>query len=397
MRIEIGEPCPLPGDPILAEAAEALRQSDDWGWIVDPRWRVVFVTDQTRLSMAGGDQMAAVEIGEHLFGPEFVRVDAEARFGIREAAVALLRAVGGLVLTDTPGGHTELRAAVDSTVREIVDGLAPSDATFLADALEMGGLNTTGVVNLRAMRVRDAQGALRGTILLGKPAVPMTILSVLAFQRDLDHLQRMFSMTSASRRAGAILFADLESSSALARQLSTSRYFTLVRRIVRSADECIVEAGGLVGRHVGDGVVAFFPVESFVSESEAARACIGAARSIQGALSGVAERSGLAPDELVVRFGLHWGATLFMGSIVTSARTEVTALGDEANETARIEACATGGRTLASKQLVERLDLDDAAALGIDPDQLEYQRLSNLDTATEKARRDAPAIAVCDV
>ena len=37
-----------------------------------------------------------------------------------------------------------------------------------------------------------------------------------------------------------------------------------------------------MGRHVGDGVVAFFPVEVFASESAAARACISAARNIEG-------------------------------------------------------------------------------------------------------------------
>ena len=99
----------------------------------------------------------------------------------------------------------------------------------------------------------------------------------------------------------------------------------------------------------------------------------------------------------MIRFGLHWGATLFIGSITTSARAEVTALGDEANEAARIEACATGGRSLASKPLLERLEPTDAAVLGIDLDQLAYTQLSELATATEKARRDAPAIAVCEI
>ena len=33
-----------------------------------------------------------------------------------------------------------------------------------------------------------------------------------------------------------------------------------------------------------------------------------------------------------------------------------------------IEACATGGRTLASKDLVERLNQKDADVLGLDPD-----------------------------
>ena len=219
----------------------------------------------------------------------------------------------------------------------------------------------------------------------------------MAFQRDPGYLQQMFAMSSARRRAAAVLFADLESSAALARRLSTGSYFTLIRRIIRATDQCIVDAGGLVGRHVGDGVVAFFPVENYNSESAAANACITSVRAIRAVISDVAERCELAADEVVMRFGLHWGATLFMGSITTSARTEVTALGDEANETARIEACATGGRTLASKQLIERLDDGDAAALDIDLDHLAYIRLADLDTATDKARRGAPAIAVRDV
>ena len=98
-----------------------------------------------------------------------------------------------------------------------------------------------------------------------------------------------------------------------------------------------------------------------------------------------------------MRFGLHWGATLYVGLISTVGRVEVTALGDEVNEAARIEACATGGRALASKDLIERLDHDDAAALGLHPLRLAYSALRDLDTATEKARRDAPAIPVCDV
>lgn len=45
-------------------------------------------------------------------------------------------------------------------------------------------------------------------------------------------------------------------------ELASSTYFALGRRIVRVADQCIIDAGGLVGRHVGDGVVAFFVAEN---------------------------------------------------------------------------------------------------------------------------------------
>ncbi|HET9730135.1 MAG TPA: adenylate/guanylate cyclase domain-containing protein, partial [Acidimicrobiia bacterium] len=111
----------------------------------------------------------------------------------------------------------------------------------------------------------------------------------------------------------------------------------------------------------------------------------------------VAQRSDIPADEVSLRFGLHWGSTLYVGNITTSGRSEVTALGDEVNEAARIEACATGGRALASKALIERLDSADADALGIDPSHIAYTALAELTSATDKARRDAPAIAVCDV
>ena len=160
----------------------------------------------------------------------------------------------------------------------------------------------------------------------------------------------------------------------------------------------MVDASGIVGRHVGDGVVAFFLAEALGTESAAARACIDAALSLRAAVAGVALRSNLEPEDVGLRFGLRWGSTLYVGNTTTAGRNEVTGLGDEVNEGARIEACAGGRRALASKALIERLDSSDAAAgLGLDPDRLTYTVLGDLETATEEARRDAPSIAVGDI
>jgi class 3 adenylate cyclase len=119
--------------------------------------------------------------------------------------------------------------------------------------------------------------------------------------------------------------------------------------------------------------------------------------SLRDTLAEVVERSDIPLSDLSLRFGLHWGATLYVGGIVTAGRSEITAVGDEMNEAARIEACATGGRTLASKSLIERLNRGDAQALGLDTGRAAYTPLAELPTATDKARRDAPAIAVCDI
>ena len=69
-------------------------------------------------------------------------------------------------------------------------------------------------------------------------------------------------------------------------------------------------------------------------------------------------------------------------------------MGEEVNEAARIEAGASGGLALASKALIERLIRGDSNDLELD--HVAYTPLGDLSTATEKARRDAPLISVCE-
>jgi class 3 adenylate cyclase len=395
------EPCPLPDDPVLAEAATAMRESGQWGEIIDRHWRWVYITDDLRLSYGGLLELAPFHLGVHYFGPEAVSTRLGWRNGPNTVELnrEVLARIGPWTLAETPGGRDELRELVDPRLRDIADGLSPAAAT-VASAFAFRGMGVAGkLMDVPAMTVRlhDGEGRAAGIALIYKPAASMAVLSTLAGAGDLGHFERMHQVAKPGRRPAAVLFADLESSSPLARRLSTASYFSLGRRMARAADQCVIDAGGLVGRHVGDGVVAFFLAETTGSESGAARACIEAARNLRAAMTEVAARSELQPEDLMMRFGLHWGSTLYVGQIATSGRSEVTALGDEVNEGARIEACATGGRALASKDLIERLDPEDAAALDLDPDRITYTPLADLPTATEKARRDAPAISVCEV
>ena len=398
--IPAGEPCPLPDLPALAEAAAALRDTGHWGFVLDDRWRLVYMTDELRLSFGAHLDLVAVPLGEHFFSPRSLAVAREWPFGPNTGELfrLMVRDFGGWLLADTPDGREGLRAAIDPSLADLVDDLEASGvaaASGVAGATALWGVQQD--VPMVGFRVRDASGGLAGTALITKPEAGMAAIATLVSMADLRHLERAKRVVRASRRPAALLFADLEGSSRLSRRLSTAGYFALGRRLVRAADQCVIDAGGLVGRHVGDGVVAFFLAEVAGSESAAARECVTAARALRAALAGVAERSGLDPGDVVLRFGLHWGATPYVGAVTTGGRSEVTALGDEVNEAARIEACATGGRTLASKALVERLDPADASALDIDPDRLTYTMLGDLPEASEKARRDAPAIAVCEV
>jgi class 3 adenylate cyclase len=395
------ETCPLPDDPLLAEAAVALRDSGYWAEIVDRAWRIVYVTDDLRLGTGGMVERVPVPLGVHHFGPELLAARERSRTG--PTALGALREVftrlGDVVLADTPGGREELRRRVDPRLRDIVDALDPVDlvASMSGSFTGYGPGGTRPRMLWTAVRLRGLDGELAGTAILTKPESKMSVLATVTALGDGRHFNRIQAVAKAGRRPAAILFADLASSSQLARRLSTPSYFSLVRRIVRAADQCVIERGGLVGRHAGDGVVAFFLAETAASESACARCCIQAARDLAAELDEVGARSNLSPGELTMRIGLHWGATLYVGQIATGGRTEVTALGDEVNECARIEACAGDGSILASKNLLERVELEDAEALGLDSGRLTYTPLAELPGASEKARRDAPAVPVCEI
>lgn len=394
------ETFPLPDDPTLAAMAKALNDAGHWAGIVDRNWRVLYMTDAQRLILGGLLEPAPFEVGVHFCGPDALtaRLAGRGRLATLEIVRGEFEELGPYMLAATEGGRDELRELVDPRLHDIVDRLSPADlVNALSVVLPAYSAGMPMEVPTTLIPVRGTDDQLAGIVMLFKPAVSMAVLATIAAAGDLRHFERMQRVAKPGRRPAAVLFADLESSASLARRLSTASYFALGRRMTRAADQSVIDAGGLVGRHVGDGVVAFFLAESAGSESAAARSCIQAARSIKDAMSDVAARSDLAREDLSMRFGLHWGATLYVGQIASRGRVEVTALGDEVNEGARIEACATGGRALASKPLLERLDPEDAVALDLDPEHITYTPLADLATATEKARRDAPAIAVCEV
>jgi class 3 adenylate cyclase len=399
---------PLPDDPVLALAGRALTEAGYSAWVLDPTWRVVYGTDDVMWTLAGLGA-SAPPIGLHYFSAEAVeyrRKNIGGSYGTRELHRAFFLELAPYVVTSTPGGHDEVRRVVDPDLADLVDGVHAQDIPVMWVVRPQWTLKGVTVAGSRSemntsgwllwMRIDDDHGNLAGFGCLTKPAPGMSLLSILA-SADVAHLERMRAVSRPDRRPAAILMADLESSSALARRLSTAQYYAFGRNLVRAADQRVVEAGGIVGRHVGDGVVAFFLAETAGSESAAAKSCVTAARNLRAGLADVAAKSAIPPSELSLRFGLHWGGSLYVGGIATVGRAEVIALGDEMNETARIEACATGGHTLASKALIEQLNRTDAATLGFDTDHMKYTPLGELTTATDKARRDAPAIAVCDV
>lgn len=249
---------------------------------------------------------------------------------------------------------------------------------------------TTGDLHQVYLRINNDEGRLIGFVFAYRGNVPDSLLHRLG-RGDPRLFERMARVSEPARRPASIMFADLEASGVLSRRLSSRGYFDLIRHLTDLIDASVVDRDGLRGKHAGDGGSALFLADDFGgSESGAARAAIEAARAIRDG----ADQLGPADVHVAVNIGLHWGSTLMVGQVATNDRLEVTALGDQMNECARIEAAATNGTILASKELIERLDEADAQAVDVDPDAVAYTALRELPGAGDKAIRDAGSISV---
>lgn len=387
---------PLPGHPELREIARALELMGMFGEVLDDRFRSVFVSSQAARAIGLSPDEARGLSGLSLIArtyderyADIVRVTAESGLAWTRHNVPIMRHYvhpGDPDFDEIFRGIAHYAAGVEPVAappRAWHDTLSfPRNLRFRRTML--------GDQEQTQLRISDDAGRFIGVLYLYRGTLPESLLNRLG-RGDQALYERIERVSEPARRSAAILFADLEASGSHSRRLSTRAYFELIRNLTDLIDECVVARDGIVGKHAGDGGSALFLTIDFDgSESAAARAAIEAARAIrEGAV-----HLGSGDGAVRLNVGVHWGATLMVGQVATNGRLEVTALGDQMNEGARIEAAARNGAVLASKDLIERLDADDAQATGLDPDALAYTPLGDLDGATEKAIRDAGTLPV---
>jgi class 3 adenylate cyclase len=386
---------PLPEHPELRSIAEAFETAKISGEILDANWCVVFISSEEARIIGVEPSEVGRFYGKGL--PRRQLEDAEYWATTDDSSrdwwklnVPIMR------------NYLEPGSAFDAVFGPLASAAARVEPGVVIRAWssthsfpDLEGLRTSwlGDTTFFDMCINDEDGEFIGVLRLAAPDAPDSLLARMA-RGDRAMHERMDAVRKPARRPASILFADLEASGELSRRLSSRGYFELVGGLTDLIDSQVIKQGGIVGKHAGDGASALFLVEQLGnSESEAASAAVRAARAIRDGASL------LGPDDVDVRInvGIHWGATLLIGQVATSGRLEVTALGDEMNEAARIESAATGGVALASKLLLERLEPSEAGDLGLDPDAQSYVTVAELDGRSEKALRDAGSISVTHV
>lgn len=380
----------------LADELERLRWAFD---IYDADWRLVCVSDELKTMLNERDE-ERLGYGRHIV--EVLRMEAWDRALTDESKARVFATNAPRWMHRTPGGKEAFQRLLGHELAPYVADIESSTSrvwTFEFDYVE--GELPPLPIGCITTRVRGDRGELIGQFTIYSARLPPRLLTLLT-RGDEAMFERMARLVEPDRHAAAILFADLQASGALSRRLPSAAFFKLIRSVTTAIDDVVLVRRGLVGKHAGDGVTAFFLSEQLGSASTAARSAVDAARAVGEAASEAAgvleDDSGLvAREDLKMNVGIHWGPALYMGQIVTGGRLEVTALGDEVNEAARVQQSAQDGEILASKSLLEQLSDRDAHEVGIVRDALPYQTIADLETASDKAVRDAGGLPVASL
>lgn len=386
-------------EPTWLSATRAqLEASGDAAEIYDSQWRLVWVSPELRqfLEPASDEELG---IGEHVLSvygrPVWAsRVSEESRIEAARHSVPY-------ILADTDASREELAAGLPTGLAEIVlsaEEKTPPPVWTLELEFHHAEL-PPAQISCTNVRLYDASGRFQGTVRIYGPGMKASVLNLVA-RGDERLFERMSRLIAPGRRSVAILFADIEGSVQLSRRLPSSVYFYLISSLTQAMDEAIMSHSGVVGKHAGDGCSGFFLTEGgeHAHDSAAARAAVRAAYDIREAAEEVSRRigqeSGIESLRARVNIGLHWGASVYMGQIATGGRLEVTALGDEVNEAARLQQAASEGSILATKALLEQLNRGDAEALGIDTGAITYELAGELEGVGRKVARDLANLPV---
>ena len=142
---------------------------------------------------------------------------------------------------------------------------------------------------------------------------------------------------------GAVMFADLRGSTAMAEGLEPSAFAEILNRFYALAIDVLAPHRAIIDKMIGDEVMAFF---THLGSYDHRAAAISAAGELMRRFSEV------LPEEKVPRLGIGLNAgEAFVGKVGQSTVKDFTALGDTINTAARLQAKAKAGEIIVSEEL----------------------------------------------
>ncbi|HZP95960.1 MAG TPA: adenylate/guanylate cyclase domain-containing protein [Candidatus Limnocylindria bacterium] len=163
------------------------------------------------------------------------------------------------------------------------------------------------------------------------------------------------------RQTVTIMFADLRGSTALAERLGPEEIVDVLNTYLRVMATCVLDAGGILDKFLGDGLMAIFGAMG--DRAHGAPAAMRAALDMRARITALNEQR-TARGDPVVRFGVgvHTGDVV-LGAVGLPERSDYTAIGDTVNTASRMESLTKEFHVdaVVSEQTAEHLDGGRAA------------------------------------
>ena len=137
------------------------------------------------------------------------------------------------------------------------------------------------------------------------------------------------------QRFMTILFADVESFTTIAEQLSSQELSEQTSRYFETVTSAVAEESGTIDKFIGDCVMALWGAPT-VMEDHVFRACVAALRASRRMERLNASWAAEGRKEMRVRIGIHCD-TVVVGNVGSRARLSYTVMGDGVNVASRIE------------------------------------------------------------
>ena len=153
----------------------------------------------------------------------------------------------------------------------------------------------------------------------------------------------------------SLLFADVRGSTPLAEQMRPREFSRLMGRFYDTATDVLVRHDAIVDKFVGDEIIGIF-VPAMAGPQHARRA-IDAAIEVLHRTGHAAQGKPWVPVGAGVNTGLA-----YVGAIGEGPDTELTAMGDTVNTTARLASAAGAGEILVTHSAAENAGLASVAA-----------------------------------
>jgi adenylate cyclase len=158
----------------------------------------------------------------------------------------------------------------------------------------------------------------------------------------------------------SLLFADVRGSTSMAERMSPLAFTALMGRFFDTATSILIDEGAMVDKFVGDEVIGLF-IPAMATDAHPEHA-VRAARRLLTATGHERPEGPWLP----IGIGVNTDVA-YVGSVGQGHDTEMTAMGDAVNVTARLSGLAKAGEIL--------IPLEAAAKAGVRPDGLERRSL----------------------